>query len=61
MLENFIAIWSISLPFCIFYGQLVYIVVILVDFSRFNMLTQEKSGNSELQSVANVILEKTSI
>jgi hypothetical protein len=30
MLVNFMAIWSISLPYGIFYGHLVYFVAILV-------------------------------
>jgi hypothetical protein len=38
-------IWSISLPFEIFHGHLVYFVAILVYFSNFGMLYQEKSGN----------------
>jgi hypothetical protein len=45
MLVNFMSIWSILLLTCIFYGQLVYLVVILVYFSHFGMLCQEKSGN----------------
>jgi hypothetical protein len=48
MLVNFMAIWSIyALLFGIFYVHLVYFVVILVYFSRFGILLQEKSGNSE--------------
>jgi hypothetical protein len=38
MLVNFMDIWSISLPFGILYGHLVY-------FSRFGTLYKEKSGN----------------
>jgi hypothetical protein len=45
MLVNCIAIQSIQLPFRIFYGLLVYFVVIWLHFSRFGMLSQEKSGN----------------
>jgi hypothetical protein len=45
MLVNVIAIWSILLPFCIFYDHLIYFVVILVYFPPFGMLYQEKSGN----------------
>jgi hypothetical protein len=41
MLENFMDISSILLLFGIFYGHLVYFVVILVHFSRFGMLHQE--------------------
>jgi hypothetical protein len=39
MSVNFMTIWSIFLPFGIFYGLLVY-------FSSFSNLYQEKSGNS---------------
>jgi hypothetical protein len=45
MLVNFMAIRSISLPFGIFYAPLIYFVAILVYFSHFGMLYQEKSGN----------------
>jgi hypothetical protein len=47
MLVNFMAIRAILLPFRTYYlnGHLVYFVVILVYFSRFGMLYQEKSGN----------------
>jgi predicted metal-dependent peptidase len=45
MLVNFMSIWSILQPFRIFYGHLVYFVVILVYFSRFGMLKEDKSGN----------------
>jgi hypothetical protein len=38
MLVYFIAIWYILFPFVLFYEH-------LVDFSRFGMLYQEKSGN----------------
>jgi hypothetical protein len=38
MLVYLMGIWSILLPFGIFYGYLVY-------FPRFGMLYQEKSGN----------------
>jgi hypothetical protein len=38
------AIWKILLQFGIFYGHLVYVVAILVYFSSFSMLYQEKSG-----------------
>jgi hypothetical protein len=44
-LVNSMAIWKILLPFGIFYGHLVYFVAILVYFSSFSMLYQEKSGN----------------
>jgi hypothetical protein len=45
MLVNFRAIWSILLPFGIFYSHLVHFVVFLVYFPRFGMLCQDKSGN----------------
>jgi hypothetical protein len=38
-------IWSILLPLEIFYGHLVYFVVIWYIFPRFGILYQEKSGN----------------
>jgi hypothetical protein len=38
MFVNFKTIWSILLPFGMFYGHFVY-------FSRFGMLCKEKSGN----------------
>jgi hypothetical protein len=40
---------SILLQFGIFYGHLVYFVVIWDIFSRFGMLYQEKSGNPASQ------------
>jgi hypothetical protein len=49
MLVNVMAIRSILLLFGILYGNLVYFVVILVYFSRFEMLYQEKSGNPKLR------------
>jgi hypothetical protein len=42
---TFMGISSILLPFGIFYGQLVYFVVILVNFSFSSLLHQEKSSN----------------
>jgi hypothetical protein len=39
------SIWSISLPLGILYSHLVYYVTMLVYFSRFGMLYQEKSGS----------------
>jgi hypothetical protein len=42
---KFMDVSSILLPFGIFCGHLVYFVVILVYFSHFGMLYQEKSGN----------------
>jgi hypothetical protein len=44
---NFKAIWSILLPLGKIYGHLVYFVVILVYFSRFGLLYQDKSGNPD--------------
>jgi hypothetical protein len=44
MLLNFIVIWSISLPFGIYHGYLVY-------FSHFGMFYQEKSGNPDLKGL----------
>jgi hypothetical protein len=38
-------IWSILLPFDIFYGHLVYFVVIWCIFPSGGILYQEKSGN----------------
>jgi hypothetical protein len=38
-------IWSILRPLEIFYGHLVYFVVIWYIFPRFGILDQEKSGN----------------
>jgi hypothetical protein len=43
MLVSFMHIWSNLLPLHMFY--FVYCKVILVYFSRFGMLQQEKSGN----------------
>jgi hypothetical protein len=47
ILENFLSIWSILLPFRVFYSHLVYFVVILVYFSSFGMSYLEKSGNPD--------------
>jgi hypothetical protein len=41
----FMAIWYRLRPFNTCYGPFIYFVVILVYFSRFGMLYQEKSGN----------------
>jgi hypothetical protein len=38
---------SILVPIDIFYGRLVYTVVILVSFPRFGILCKEKSGNPD--------------
>jgi hypothetical protein len=46
----FMAIWSLLRPFRIFYGLLVYFMVIWYTYlfsSRFDMLYQEKSGNPD--------------
>jgi hypothetical protein len=45
MMVYLTAIWSISLPFGIFFGHLVYFMVIWYIVPRFGMLYQEKSGN----------------
>jgi hypothetical protein len=45
-------IWSISLPFGIFCGNLVNFMVIWYMFSRFGALYQEKSGNPVGDDVA---------
>jgi hypothetical protein len=42
------SIWSILRPFGIFYGTLVYFIVIWNIFPRFGMLCHEKSGNPAL-------------
>jgi hypothetical protein len=45
MLVKFMDISTVLLPFCICHGHLDYFVVILVYFSRFGMLYQEKYSN----------------
>jgi hypothetical protein len=40
-------IWSILLLLEIFYGHLVYFVVIWYNFPQFGILYQEKSGNPD--------------
>jgi hypothetical protein len=45
ILGYFLTIWSILRPLEIFYGHLVYIVVIWYILPRFGILDQEKSGN----------------
>jgi hypothetical protein len=45
ILAYFINIWSLLRPLEIFYGHLVYFVVIRYIFPRFGILYQEKSGN----------------
>jgi hypothetical protein len=49
MLVNIISIWSILVPFHIFYFHLVYFVVIFGIFSPFGMLNLDKSGNPARQ------------
>jgi hypothetical protein len=44
----FLTIWSILWLLEIFYGHLVYFVVIWYIFPRFGILEQEKSGNPGL-------------
>jgi hypothetical protein len=58
ILANFMAIWSTLLPFRKFYGNLVYFVVILLYFTSFNMLCQEKSGNPDLHNEQDVCTRK---
>jgi hypothetical protein len=45
ILVYFISTWSILQPWEIFYGLLIYFVVIWHIFPRFGMLYQGKSGN----------------
>jgi hypothetical protein len=45
MLVYLMSIWSILRPLELFYGHLVYFVIIWYIFSRFGMLCQEKCGN----------------
>jgi hypothetical protein len=40
-------IWSILRPLEIFYGHLVYFVLIWYNFPRFGIFDQEKSGNPD--------------
>jgi hypothetical protein len=47
ILVDFMTIWSILRPLQIFYGHLVYLVVIWYIFPRFGILDQEKSGNPD--------------
>jgi hypothetical protein len=50
ILVYFMANWSILRPLEIFYGHLVYFVVLWYNFPRFGILDQEKSGNPALDS-----------
>jgi hypothetical protein len=52
MFVYFMDIGSILGPFDIFYGHLVYFVVIWYIFPRVGILHREKSGNPVLQSVS---------
>jgi hypothetical protein len=45
MLLYFMDTWSILRSFVIFYGHLVWFMVIWYIFSRFGILYREKSGN----------------
>jgi preprotein translocase subunit SecY len=45
MLVNFMTVGLYFTTIFIFYGHLIYFVLILVCFSRFGMLYQERSGN----------------
>jgi hypothetical protein len=49
ILVCFMTIWSILRPLEIYYGHLVYFVVIWYIFPRFGILDQDKSGNPESQ------------
>jgi hypothetical protein len=51
ILVYFMTIRSILRPLEIFYGRLVYFVVIWYIFPRFGILDQEKSGNPECFSI----------
>jgi hypothetical protein len=53
MLVIFIAIKTILLQFLTFFGHLVYFVDISVHFFHFSKLRQEKSGNSDHETVLN--------
>jgi hypothetical protein len=46
--KDVMAIWYILQPYGIFYGHLVYLLVIWYIFYRFGMLWQEKSGYPEI-------------
>jgi hypothetical protein len=50
---NVMAIWSILLPFRMFYGHLVYFVVILAYLPTFWYFTytKKKSGNPEFHAL----------
>jgi hypothetical protein len=45
----FMPIWNMLWPFGIYYGHLVYYVVIWYIFHRFGTLCQGKSGNPVLR------------
>jgi hypothetical protein len=49
ILVYFMTIWSILRPLEMFYGHLVYFVVIWYISPRFGILYQEKSGNAGAQ------------
>jgi hypothetical protein len=50
ILVYFMTIWSNLRPLQIFFGHLVYFVVIWYIFIRFGILDQEKSGNPVLNA-----------
>jgi hypothetical protein len=51
VLQHFVAIWSILLPFRILNGHMVYFVVILVYFSRFGICTKKNMAALDLKVV----------
>jgi hypothetical protein len=52
---------SILRPSEIFYGHLVYFVVIWYIFPRFGILDQEKSGNPEKESILDFDLKNVGV
>jgi hypothetical protein len=56
LLVHFMTIWSILRPFEIFYGHLVFLVVIWCIFPLFGILYQEKSGNPAISYVGGVYM-----
>jgi hypothetical protein len=51
------ALWSVLRSFGIFYGHLEYFGFLLVYFSRFGMLYEEKSGNTAAAGEKNETIE----
>jgi hypothetical protein len=52
MLVYFMDIWSILQPIDIFYGHLVYFVVICYIFPHVGILYEEKSGNPNVEPLS---------